>query len=58
VLDPRATLAASSGHDYGLAAPVPEPHAWALLLAGGALLAGVSRRRSHRPVVKVTAEQT
>jgi hypothetical protein len=29
-------------------APVPEPAAWALLLAGGAALAGRARRRPAR----------
>ena len=45
VLDPRATLSSASGFSYGMAAPVPAPKAWAMLLAGGALRAGVSRRR-------------
>ena len=45
VLDPGATLSSASGFSYRMAAPVPEPGTWAMLLAGGALLAGVSRRR-------------
>ena len=45
VLDPQATLVSQSGHDYRMAAPVPEPHAWALMLAGVALLGRTLRSR-------------
>lgn len=34
----------------GFVALVPEPGSWALMLAGGALLAGLARRRVHRQV--------
>lgn len=39
---PLVYLAAGSGHNY---APIPEPGAWALLLAGLAVVGGLKRRR-------------
>jgi hypothetical protein len=42
-----ATLTSASGEDWTrpLAAPVPEPESWAMLMAGIGLLAAVGRRR-------------
>ena len=42
------SVASTSGIDYALAVPVPEPGTWALLLAGLAVLAGNQHRRRAR----------
>lgn len=44
-LAPLANAAGQVGLPPGAALPVPEPQSWALMLAGGALLAGLARRR-------------
>lgn len=44
VLDADATIQSSSGHNYSMSAPVPEPGAWLLMAMGLGLLA--LRRRS------------
>ena len=42
---PDAFLVSGSGVNYGALAPVPEPHAWAMLLAGLAGISLFARRR-------------
>lgn len=44
VMDAGATIQSSSGHNYSMSAPVPEPRAWLLMAAGLGVLA---LRRRH-----------
>lgn len=46
-LDPQVQIVAASGYDYRMAAPVPEPEAWAMMVAGLALLGRHLRRRTR-----------
>lgn len=46
-MDPQVQIVSASGYDYRMAAPVPEPAAWATLVAGLALLGRQLRRRTR-----------
>ena len=46
-LDPGVTLAAASGHNYAIPAPIPEPETYALMMAGLGVLGAVARRKKH-----------
>ena len=49
----KATLPVASGEIFQVAAPVPEPETYALMLAGPGLLGVVARRRSKKAAAEI-----
>jgi hypothetical protein len=46
-LPPGVTLAGSASGTFGVPIPIPEPHTYALMLAGLAIVSTIARRRLH-----------
>jgi hypothetical protein len=51
-LESSMVLSAPVGYTLTMITPVPEPEAWAMLLAGLGLLGALARRNRHKTSIK------